>query len=202
MSIFYTSDLHLGHVRCATEFRGFSSVDEHNKIIVERWNDTVTNTDVVYIVGDLCMGKLDESLPLAKSLRGVKYLIPGNHDRMHPAYHHKGDDEERRAKRWAWGQRYWHEAGVVLMPLQCMFWHRPQPFMVCHFPYSDDHEEYANEPRYPEYRPVDDGVQRLVHGHIHDMRRETIDKRQVNVGIDMWDFAPIEHDHLMEVMGW
>jgi calcineurin-like phosphoesterase family protein len=203
MTTFFTSDLHLGHVRCATEFRGFDSVDAHNRTIVDRWNDTVQDGDVVYVVGDICMGKMDDSLALAATLRGHKCLVPGNHDRMHPAYHQKGDPAAQRAKRDAWRERYFDDAGFVTMARAVMF-EAPTggEFTVCHFPYSDDHVEYADEPRYPEYRPEDTGTSRLVHGHIHDLRRESVDGRQVNVGVDMWDFAPVSFERLMETMRW
>jgi calcineurin-like phosphoesterase family protein len=202
MTLFFTSDLHLGHVRCATEFRGFASVEAHNETIIENWNTIISDTDIVYIVGDVCMGRMDESLPLAARLSGYKFLIPGNHDRMHPSYHHKGD---QLVKRLEWKSRYADEAGITTMARQVFF--APQTddsgdILICHFPFEDDHVEYANEPRYPEYRPVDDGKQRLIHGHIHDLRRESTDGRQVNVGVDVWDFAPVSWDRLRETMNW
>ena len=185
MTIFVTSDLHLGHVRCATEFRGFASVEAHNETIVRNWNETVTPEDEVWVLGDLCMGKIADSLALAATLNGRKLLIPGNHDRMHPSYHHKGDKDAARER---WRMEY-EAAGFTILGLQVPCTIRNQDLLLCHFPFSADHEEFANEPRYPEFRPEDDGSTVLLHGHIHDLRKE--DVRQINVGVDVWDFRPV-----------
>lgn len=82
MSIFVTSDLHLNHNKdFIYEKRGFSNIDEHNKMIVQRWNDTVSNDDEVYLLGDVYMGNREqESLNLVSSLHGRIHLIRGNHD--------------------------------------------------------------------------------------------------------------------------
>lgn len=82
--IFFTSDLHFGHNR---EFiwkeRGFSSMDEMNETIVERWNNTVSSDDDVYVVGDLMLGGSEyheKGLELIKRLNGNIHIIAGNHD--------------------------------------------------------------------------------------------------------------------------
>ena len=55
--IYVTSDLHLNHDK---EFiyaaRGYSSVGEMNKDLIAKFNNTVTDEDEVYILGDLCLG--------------------------------------------------------------------------------------------------------------------------------------------------
>ena len=60
-NIFFTSDLHFCHDR---EFiwgsRGFSSCDEMNNTIIERWNNTVTDYDIVYVLGDLMLGDINK----------------------------------------------------------------------------------------------------------------------------------------------
>lgn len=79
---YFTSDLHIGHDK---EFiwrsRGFSSVEEHDKEILKRWNETVTPEDTVYILGDLCMDKNEKEWnDVYKNLNGKKFMIIGNHD--------------------------------------------------------------------------------------------------------------------------
>src|SRR5687768_16524721 len=95
MTIFFTSDLHFGHgniqAYCPTRPQG--TVDEHNEILIANWNDTVDEHDVVYVLGDVAMGKIADSLPLVKRLNGYKFLIPGNHDRLWWA--HKPKDVDR-----------------------------------------------------------------------------------------------------------
>ena len=84
--IYLTSDLHFNHDR---EFiykpRGFDSVWEMNRAIVERWNKTVTETDDVYVLGDCGLGGGGESALAAiksfiQQLRGNIHIIRGNHD--------------------------------------------------------------------------------------------------------------------------
>ena len=81
--IYFTSDLHLW-LNHDKEFvwkdRGFNSVEEMNNIIINNYNSIVNNDDIVYILGDCCMGVLEISVPLLAQLKGHKYLIIGNHD--------------------------------------------------------------------------------------------------------------------------
>ena len=65
MSIYLTSDLHFCHNR---EFlykpRGFDSVWDMNKVIVESWNKVVGADDDVYVLGDLMLNDNDEGARL------------------------------------------------------------------------------------------------------------------------------------------
>ena len=52
-----------------------------NQAMVDRWNDVVSDSDEVWIVGDLVMGDLGTNLRCHVSrLKGRKILVPGNHD--------------------------------------------------------------------------------------------------------------------------
>lgn len=82
--IYVTSDLHLNHRR---EFiyaaRGYSSVEEMNKDLITKFNNTVTNEDEVYILGDLCLGGADsliDNFKMLSQLNGNIHIILGNHD--------------------------------------------------------------------------------------------------------------------------
>lgn len=76
--VFATGDTHLGHKKLA-EVRGFVSVEEHDRAIVERWNATVRAKDTVWHLGDVFFGGRDNHAILS-SLNGLKRLILGNHD--------------------------------------------------------------------------------------------------------------------------
>lgn len=80
MSIFVTSDLHFGHDR---EFiwkaRGYSSIDDMNVNLVSKWNETVTDEDDVYVLGDLILGS-PQNIDYVKRLHGKLHIILGNHD--------------------------------------------------------------------------------------------------------------------------
>lgn len=50
MKIFFTSDLHFGHKNIIQyDQRPFSSVDEMDAALIERWNRKVSPEDLVYV---------------------------------------------------------------------------------------------------------------------------------------------------------
>ena len=80
--VFFTSDLHLGHrniIRLCN--RPFSSIDEMDQRLIEKWNEKVTDADTVYILGDLMFRNEKPPEEYLRQLRGKKHLIIGNHDR-------------------------------------------------------------------------------------------------------------------------
>jgi calcineurin-like phosphoesterase family protein len=81
MSIFLISDSHFGHNR---EFiykdRGFTSIEEHDNAIIQRWNLTVKSDDTVYHLGDVMLGDNEYGLNCLSQLKGKIHIIRGNHD--------------------------------------------------------------------------------------------------------------------------
>lgn len=82
--IFVISDTHFGHENILkfvdednVNLREFYDVHHMNECMVDRWNKTVKDSDIVYHLGDVFFGKGYEVLP---RLRGRKRLILGNHD--------------------------------------------------------------------------------------------------------------------------
>jgi calcineurin-like phosphoesterase family protein len=41
----------------------------------------------------------------------------------------------------------------------------------------------------------------LLHGHIHNLYKSIPSQRVVNVGVDMWDFFPVNIDQIIEELG-
>ena len=82
MKTFFTSDLHLNHsniIKYAD--RPFDDVNEMNKVIIERWNSKISNSDLVYHLGDFGFFKKHEDFEiLTKRLKGKIINIKGNHD--------------------------------------------------------------------------------------------------------------------------
>ena len=56
------------------------NVDEMEEVLVNNWNNVVTNEDHVYHLGDFCWGKTDEWIRILKRLNGNIHIIKGNHD--------------------------------------------------------------------------------------------------------------------------
>lgn len=60
MSVFFISDLHLGHENMAIK-RGFSCADEMNEYIIKSWNSVID--------------KIDLTTPIAKSKWDSEYTL-------------------------------------------------------------------------------------------------------------------------------
>jgi len=78
---FITSDTHFMH---RAEFlwkpMGFSSIEEHDEVLIQNWNADVKPQDTVIHAGDVCFQptiSIDKILP---RLNGKKILVMGNHD--------------------------------------------------------------------------------------------------------------------------
>jgi calcineurin-like phosphoesterase family protein len=191
MSTFFWSDLHIGHVKLATEWRPFygGTVESHNASIADRWNDIVGDGDRVIVVGDACMGHRDVSIPFFASLNGEKWLVPGNHEKFHPS--NVMSPEKREAAKAAFT-----DAGVYVVPNLVIpgdTFGLPDT-IVSHFPWrgTPDHS--------PERDLIDDyGPEResygpetvLIHGHTHSKTIMTYGERQIHVGVDAFPAGPV-----------
>lgn len=81
MSIFFTSDTHFGHDKdFLWKPRGFSSIQEHDEMIIQRWNENVKPEDTVYHLGDVMLGDNKHGIDCLHRLNGHIILLPGNHD--------------------------------------------------------------------------------------------------------------------------
>jgi len=80
--VFFNSDLHLQH-RKVLEFNdgyrakcmGVTTIEQHDEMIYDLWQDTVKKRDIIYILGDVGF-----DISKLKSLPGNKRLLLGNHD--------------------------------------------------------------------------------------------------------------------------
>lgn len=192
MTTYFTADLHLGHER-VVNWRPFDSLDHMHSEIIRRWNAIVRPDDLVWILGDVVMGRRAETLKLVGLLNGKKQLIPGNHDYCHPiAFPGRPDKVER------WKGEY-EAAGMTVWPYGVVGGGLVNDWdvVMCHFPVSGDH---TAEERFTEYRPkLDDGWW-LLHGHVHGSMGQVHDGRQIDVGMDAWGFTPVSEGELAELM--
>lgn len=78
---YYLADTHLGHQNILRlNNRPFPSIKEMDETIIKNCNEMVSNTDELYIVGDLCYKSGKNPVEYLKKLNGKKHLITGNHD--------------------------------------------------------------------------------------------------------------------------
>jgi calcineurin-like phosphoesterase family protein len=198
---YWTSDFHLGHhnmTKAGKDLCGrpFGDADHMNHVLIRNWNERVMPDDHVCFLGDICMGKIDRTLPLIKALNGDKFLWPGNHDRVHPYFGKSPEKMER------WVDEY-EAVGLNIMPLMTKSTLGPYRIAICHFPMSPDlhHEVKDNRDKFAQWRPVDDGTwDYLIHGHVHTDWKIHSDGRQINVSCDVWDYAPITDEDLLQLI--
>lgn len=78
MTTFLIGCTHFGHANIINlAKRPFSSVEEMDAVLIERWNQAVEPRDTVYHLGDFCWG---DPAPYLDKLNGRIVRIQGNHD--------------------------------------------------------------------------------------------------------------------------
>jgi calcineurin-like phosphoesterase family protein len=184
MTTWFTSDTHFGH-KNIIEYcnRPFRDPFHMNEAIVGMWNDMVAPGDIVYHLGDVALGKLDESLPYVGRLNGTKILVPGNHDRVWNHWPHKSP--EKRAK---FMDMYAEVFQGISLEDHMAVSIDGQDVLMSHLPYDGDSQE---EERYGNLRPV--GNLPLIHGHIHTGERAR-NGHQFHVGMDAHSYRPVHED--------
>jgi calcineurin-like phosphoesterase family protein len=190
MTNWFTSDLHLGHQNIISYCdRPYTRVLDMDEDLVERWNYVVEPRDVVYVVGDFAMGRLDDSLAWTSLLNGTKFLIPGNHDRM---FNTAGTKYANSCQRYL-------DAGFAEIREGIGVYDLPGGVnaIVNHFPRAgaDPHDDMQYEDRFAEFRPPAHG--HLVHGHTHGKWRKKDD--MVDVGVDAWGGFPVSWEEVADL---
>jgi calcineurin-like phosphoesterase family protein len=223
----FTADLHLGHEKIIELCdRPFATVDEMNTTIIEKWNERVDPGDTVWVLGDFATRQIKDALPLAACLHGRKILVAGDHDPCFHGYIRKSQDSQTLTygdgsmdkQMLAHQVDHYRAVGFssvvtgkaarkrtgrpVVVPLRPMFG-EPSVLSVqlSHFPRAGDSDPSTPD-RYLDYRPRTTTSRApqpwLLHGDVH--RAWTVNGRQVNVGVDVWDYAPVSAETLLSVI--
>jgi calcineurin-like phosphoesterase family protein len=182
MTVWFTADLHLGHGNIIEySRRPFVDVESMNQALIQKWNSVVQPADTVWVLGDIALGRIDESLALVSELHGRKLLLAGNHDRCWSGHGQRAE---------GWTQRYLDAGFAEIHQGQRDILVDSQSVHACHFPYRGDSRD---QDRYTEHRPADDGDW-LLHGHVHERWRQR--ERMINVGVDAWNYRPVSESEL------
>lgn len=193
MTVWFTSDLHLGH-RLVASLRGFGDSREtadtrvHDAALAARWDAVVRDDDVVWVLGDLCIAKPTDALDWMMDRPGRKRLILGNHDSAHPMHSRAVKATAQFYDAFDWVGTF---ARIKLMGT---------PVLLSHFPYPGegaDRPDYA-EARYTQYRLPNEGMW-LIHGHLHTSVR-LHHGNQIHVGLDAWDLTPVADHQIHDLM--
>lgn len=164
----FTSDTHHGH-RLVAGLRGFwleefidgkpfePDVDTHNTVLAKNWDRVVGKNDTVFVLGDITMNPKNGAFDWFTERPGIKHLISGNHDSVHP-----------RHTRHLRAQKDWHALGIF----ESINSHGSiklagQKVLMSHFPYAGEGDRKDGGPdRFSEWRFKDEGMP-LLHGHTH-----------------------------------
>lgn len=191
--IWFTSDPHYYHKNviklCNRPFNNLHEMHEH---MIQEWNKRIKKaTDKVYVLGDFAFANYTMTEKITSRLNGHKILVLGNHDYAAHKMFKAGFQEVH--------ENHYIEIG------------NKQKIFLSHFPfhpmtsYSKEKDAvYIGYPfdkvdtRYMHKRMVDDGKSWLLHGHVHCAWKQN--ERQINVGVDVWDFKPVPHEKILQMI--
>lgn len=177
--VWFTSDLHFGH-RNVLRFcdRPWDNEKEMDNGLIENWNNTVGDNDIVFILGDVFW--FNDSHSIKKVLSKLKgkniYIIPGNHDDF-KSYHRVDDDRINLCE----------DVVVTWITRESK---KLQEIWLSHYPMMTwPHRE-------------NDAYQFFGHIHSKPNRNEGVDQdlplhwNQLDIGCDYWDYKPVSLETL------
>lgn len=173
MKIFLSSDTHYGHKNiigfCG---RPFPTVREMDEEFIRRWNAVVTDVDVTYHVGDLSYYKDAKTADILRSLNGKIFLVRGNHDTPKRCGTLSKDI-------------------VEILPSLCAIEVHGRLAVLCHLP-LEAWRIGRHEIVHTYGEPIEGKPRNVLHfhGHTHGNSRKV--PLRTDVGVDCWDYAPVE----------
>lgn len=139
MSIFFISDLHLGHrtiVEKSAGMRGGTTTDEHDNWVIQQiLKAPLSKRTILYVLGDICFD--EPKLELLNQIPGRKICILGNHCQFHASIYLKYFENIRGAFK-KYGMWITH---IPIHPGELR--NKPCIHGHCHTP-----ESQLNDPRY------------------------------------------------------
>lgn len=171
MTVFFTSDLHLGHTNVIKYCnRPFKHADEMDEAIIDRWNATVTDKDTVYVIGDVAFYK--DQKQTENFLRRVKnaeiHLILGNHDK-----HMKGWVKEKFTSCQPYKEIYVPDPDA---------YNGEQFLILMHYAMRVWNKSHRGSWQ--------------LYGHSHGSLPDDPHSRSLDVGVDCWNFTPVSYDQI------
>ncbi len=174
MKIFFTSDLHFGHVNIIRySHRPFDHVQQMDDTLIANLNAVVGAEDTLYFLGDFCMGVEREHW--VERCRAYRerivcrniVLIWGNHD-----------------KRTDPGFTDLFSAAYDLHEMVL----GEQRLVLCHYPLRTWNQSHHGSWH--------------LHGHEHGQLAEDPQSLSFDVGVDCWNYRPLSWEQVQELMRW
>lgn len=182
-NIFFISDFHIGHKNILKfDNRPFKDIDEMHVELIKRWNNVISDDDIVYYLGDLAFCRDETTKWFIHSLKGSINYIIGNHDKMKDIIkfgrfdniHEYGTeifikDEDTKSARGSGGYQQ-----IIMSHYPILSWNRSH--------YSSWH----------------------LHGHTHGnlmkSNQEYYKRKVLDVGCNCIDYTPISYIELKDIM--
>lgn len=171
--IYVTSDLHFGHDReFIWKVRGYDSIDDMNNDFVSKWNNTVTDEDDVYVLGDLMLGS-PQNIGYIKLLHGKLHIVLGNHDTRNREEMYRALDN------------------VVEVACAIRLDYKKYHFFMTHYPCMTGNLEKEHLRQ----------MTLNLYGHTHQKTNFYEDRPYMyHVGVDSHDGYPVDLDQIIEDM--
>jgi calcineurin-like phosphoesterase family protein len=174
MNNWFISDTHFSHRNIIKyENRPFSSVENMNEQMIKRWNNAIEKNDDVYILGDFAFVKTEEQLAkIVNKLNGNIHLIRGNHDYYSDKY---------------WAKKYFTSISNYKEI-------KIDGFTICmfHYPIAVWNKKHHGSIH--------------LYGHVHSNKDGhhplilELGKNAINVGVDVWDYRPVNWKDIKEII--
>ncbi len=199
MTIYFTSDTHFGHLNVleyCPDRQVFGDIDGMNAALVERWNDTVKDDDTIYHLGDFSMGPSSNVTTFYNQLRGKKIIILGNHDRTRGKIIKRCFGEENVHKKMTITlEGYIFDlihSSTTKQVIQSSIRHD------CSYNKNGDWLECAcgNKMRFFD-RTLSESAIMGICGHVHQKWKVSRTGHWINVGVDVWDHAPVSLERII-----
>lgn len=175
MNTYFTADTHFYHNNVIKYCnRPFSSVEEMNESLIHNWNSVVSNTDIVYHLGDFGFAKPEYLINIFRRLNGrEKHLILGNHDKV---LKNKTDifDTISPLKK------------IYIQDLSLETKKKRQGIVLCHYAMKVwDRKNYGYWQLY---------------GHSHGTLQDDPFSLSIDVGVDCHNYMPISYEEIKKIM--
>ena len=176
--IYFISDTHFNHKNIIKYCnRPFENIDEMNKVLIENWNNTVTDFDTIFHLGDVALTSESEMRELIPKLKGKKILVKGNHDKK--------------------SNEFFRNVGFGIIPENPLKLNK-EKLILSHKPLKDTEipDGYVNVHGHIHNNPL-----HKINPETNEMEYPEelySDKLHFNVSVDVIDFKPISLEELLK----
>lgn len=165
-NIFFTADTHFFHWNIIRHCSRPWSKEDHNEALIQRWNAIVGKRDTVYLLGDFAMISKEDAggQPRMKMYRKLRHALNGKIILAGLGNHDKMSTEV-------------YDCFTEVHTLLIRKFNKIK-YTLCHYPLLSWDGSFH-------------GKTVMLHGHCHGRIKEYKDVKRMDVGVDVWNYAPV-----------